>query len=48
MQVLTDAREYSIVQVPYLESDRLQSVALISYILKLFSQELSVVLSSLR
>ena len=32
MWVLTDAREYSIVQIPYLESDRLHSIKLLVYV----------------
>ena len=47
MYVLTDAREYSIVQVPYLESDRLPSVGFLAYALKLFCEESPVILSSL-
>ena len=48
MWVLTDAREYSIVQVPYLESDRLHSTGLLVYVLKRFCEELPVILSSFR
>ena len=42
----TDAREYSIVQVSYLESDPLLSVGLPANVLKLFSEESPVILSS--
>ena len=45
MKALTDAREYSIAQVPYLESDRLHSVGLPAYVLKLFCDESPVILS---
>ena len=48
MLVLTDAREYSIVQVPYLESERLHSFGLPAYVLKLFCEESPVILSSFR
>ena len=48
MYALTDAREYSIVQVPYLESDHLHSVGLPAYVLELFLEESPVILSSFR
>ena len=47
MQGLTDARGSSIVQVPYLESDRLHSVGLLVYALKLFCEESPVISSSI-